>query len=211
MLYKKIKKILITILFVASLALGFKVFLHNKYSKQAFIPKPVYELKVDVNKVKIKEVLNTHKITPYEIYVTLPGYAESYIKPKHQSLNGIYKILTKTQLKLENDYVIHFAYDISQSKFTDNGDGTYTVKLDPDKITTYITTQKERITDQTSNYIGDEFPNEILIQKLAAMRNDALQQVCTQENFQRTITNVQNTLIHIFKSLGIDTTKVKFQ
>lgn len=210
MLYKKIKKILISILFVASLALGFKVFLHNKYSKQAFIPRPVQEFKVDMNSIRIKEVLNSRKIIALEISASIKADAQNYIKPRINMLNGVYQALTTTQLTLENNYTISFSYDISQAKFIDNGDN-FTIVLNPDDIQVNIINEDAQKIKEKTSYMGDKFPTEKVLQMLESMRNDALQQASTQDNFQKTITNVQNTLIDLFQKIGVDTTKVKFQ
>lgn len=210
MLYKKIKQILITALVTIALLAGTKLYMHYR-SVKAFIPRPVQAYQVDINSLRIKEVLNTRKIIALEINASVKSDAQNYIKPKHQALDGIYQTLTKTQLTLENNYVIAFNYDISKAQFVDNGDKTYTIILNAEDITINVINEDTQKIKEKCSIMGDKFPTEKVLQLLEDMRNDAIKQIRTQDNFQRTITNVQNTLLDLFKSVGVETTKVNFR
>jgi hypothetical protein len=209
MLYKKIKKILITVLSIAIIILSTYggLSLHNTYINK-FRPKNSIESKIDMTEFKIKQVLNTNKLQTLEIQFTVSVNDTEYDKVKY--FDKISKLLTTRKLVVEGDYKAIFAYDLSKVQFIKNLDNTYTIILNSNDVEVDVLLVDKAKTKETLSLIGRYYSSQDSARVLNQINELAKNKINTQENKITTVDNTINSLTKLLQNVGVDLNLIKF-
>lgn len=209
MLYKKIKRFLISILLITVLVIGCKFYLGSRiHAVPKFNPSPQQEYKIDLTQFKIKEVLKTNKLQSLEILYSASISDVRYDTPKFKFLDGLSKVLTSRKLELTSEFKGIFSYDLSKAQFETSEYGTYTITLNTKDIESVLVMLETPNTKEAMSLIGRYYDAKTVSELTYKLHELAKVKVNTVENRNAAMENTKVNLMKLFKNVGIETDRV---
>ena len=209
MLYKKIKRFLISILLITVLVVGCKVYLGNKtHTIPRFNPSPKQEYKIDLTQFKIRQILNTNKIQSLEVTYSTTLQDTRYDTPRFKFLDGLSKVLTSRKLELTGDFKGIFSYDLSKAQFETSEYGTFTITLNTRDIESILVAVETPKSVEAMSLIGRQYDSKTVSELVYQLQELAKVKVNTSENRNAAIENTKVNLLELFKNVGVDTNRV---